>query len=389
VALFTPQSLPLVTLPPIAGRMFGGGDTTESCRVVIVNEEAAEALFDGDAIGRSIEGPAGERVEIVGVVATPSLSKTRGRSRPTIFYYAEQIGTPEDRAGPATFRVPVLPAPVSGVIDANVVSRRYFETAGLARVAGEAYPESPEPRGCRVGVINQEAAQLYFGGNAVGGAVIDGAGRRTEIVGVVHSPLLRTAQRRVEPTIYFPMAQDFLPRMTLVLSAREATDELLASVRRQLDAVAGGIPATVTTLDAHLSRTALAPERIATLLMGASAAMALTLGVLGMYGAMADSTRQRRREIAVRFALGAQRWRVIRQVLAQGLRLAAAGTVAGMLGSLVVARWLARFGPDAGTPTVWVWVAAPLALVGAAAIASVLPARRALTVDPLTIMRDN
>jgi ABC-type antimicrobial peptide transport system permease subunit len=185
------------------------------------------------------------------------------------------------------------------------------------------------------------------------------------------------------------MAQDFLPRMTLVLSAREATDELLASVRRQLDAVAGGIPATVTTLDAYLSRTALAPERIATLLMGASAAMALTLGVLGMYGAMADSTRQRRREIAVRFALGAQRWRVIRQVLAQGLRLAAAGTVAGMLGSLVVARWLARFGPDAGTVTVWVWVAAPLALVGAAAIASVLPARRALTVDPLTIMRDN
>jgi hypothetical protein len=278
---------------------------------------------------------------------------------------------------------------VSGVIDANVVSRRYLETAGLARVAGEVFPESPEPRGCRVGVINQEAAQLYFGGNAVGGAIIDGAGRRTEIVGVVHSPLLRTAQRRVEPTIYFPMAQDFLPRMTLLLSAREATDELLASVRRQLDAVDGGIPATVTTLDAHLSRTALAPERIATLLMGASAAMALTLGVLGMYGAMADSTRQRRREIAVRFALGAQRWRVIRQVLAQGLRLAAAGTVAGMLGSLVVARWLARFGPDAGTPTVWVWVAAPLALVGAAAIASVLPARRALTVDPLTIMRDN
>ena len=70
-------------------------------------------------------------------------------------------------------------------------------------------------------MINQEAAELYFGGNAVGGAVIDGAGRRTEIVGVVHSTQLRTAQRRVEPTIYFPMAQDFRPRMSLILGARE------------------------------------------------------------------------------------------------------------------------------------------------------------------------
>ena len=150
-----------------------------------------------------------------------------------------------------------------------------------------------------------------------------------------------------------------------------------------------GDPVVVTTLDAHLSRTALAPLRIATMLVGASAATALALGVLGLYGAMTDAARQRRREIAVRIALGAQGWRVIRQVLAEGVRLAGAGTVAGMLGSLLVARWLARITPSAGSPTVWVWLAAPLVLVGAVAIASVLPARRALTVDPLTIMRNN
>jgi hypothetical protein len=240
-------------------------------------------------------------------------------------------------------------------------------------------------------VINQEAAELYFGGNAVVGSVIDGAGRRTEIIGVIHSALLRTWQRRGEPAIYFPLAQDFLPRMTLILGAREPSDAMLASVRHRLEAVPGGTPgsAVVMTLEAHLSRTALAPERIASVLVGASAATALALGILGLYGAMTDAARRRRRDIAVRVALGAQGWRVIRHVLAEGLRLAGAGTVAGMLGSLLVARWLARITPSAGPLTVWVWLAAPLVLVGAVAIASVLPARRALMVDPLTIMRDN
>ena len=128
---------------------------------------------------------------------------------------------------------------------------------------------------------------------------------------------------------------------------------------------------------------------MATRPVGASTATALALGVLGLYAVMADAARQRRREIALRIALGAQRWRVIRQLLAEAARLAGAGTVAGMLGSLLVARWLARITPTAGSPTVWVWLAAPLVLLGAVAMASVLPARRALMVDPLTMMRDH
>jgi putative ABC transport system permease protein len=176
--------------------------------------------------------------------------------------------------------------------------------------------------------------------------------------------------------------------MTLILSARTADDATVASVRRRLEGLPGG-SSVVTTLDAHLSRTALASDRIATVLVGASAATALTLGMLGLYGAMTDAARQRRRETAVRIALGARGWRVIHPVLAEGLRLAGAGAVAGMLGSILVARWLARFTPSAGQSPVWVWLAAPLVLIVAVAMASALPARRALRVDPLTIMRDN
>jgi predicted permease len=386
VAAFTPRSLDEVTMPPIAGRMFGGADRADACRVVIVNEEASRDLFDGDAVGRSIEDPSGQRVEIIGVVATRTNGRTPARNRPTIYYYAEQTGTALNEVGPARFRVPVGHA-ARAVLDTNVVSARYFETMGLTPLAGRIFPDQIAGRSCRVGVINQQAADLYFAGNAVGGAVIDGAGQRTEIVGVVHAALLRASQRRVEPAIYVPMTQNFQRNMTLLLAASKADDATVASVRRRLDGVAGG-HSVVTTLDAHLSRTALASDRIATMLVAASAATALTLGMLGLYGAMTDAARQRRRETAMRIALGARGWRVIHPVLAEGLRLAGAGTVAGMLGSILVARWLARFTPGAGPSAVWVWLAAPLVLIVAVAMASALPARRALRVDPLTIMRD-
>ena len=79
VAAFTPRSLDVVTVPPIAGRMFGGEDTSRTCTVAIVNEEAARDLFDGDAVGRSIEDPGGQRVEIIGVVADADGEDAGGR----------------------------------------------------------------------------------------------------------------------------------------------------------------------------------------------------------------------------------------------------------------------------------------------------------------------
>ena len=392
VTAFTPpRSLALVVLPPIAGRMFGGGDMPRSCRVAIVNREAATELFGGDAVGQSIEDPAGQCVQVVGVVGTRKpAGGSAGPGRPAIYYYAEQTATPLGHDGPARFRVPAPSEPARGVLDANVVSAGYFGVMGLTRVAGAVFSDDVAPHSCRVGVLNEEAAELYFGGRAVGGAIIDDSGERTEIVGVVRSPLLRSSERRVQPAIYYPMAQDVQPRMTLILAAREATGAMVASVRQRLDEMTGGPPGRliVTTLDAHLSATALATDRIATTLVGACAAAALMLGVVGLYGAVADAVRHRRREIAVRVALGAPGWCVVRLVLADGVRLAGAGTIAGMLGSLAVARWLTQIMPNAGSPTSCVWLAAPLVLTGVVAVASALPARWALGTDPLAIMRD-
>lgn len=386
VIAFTPRSLNAVVLPPLAGRMFGGLDTPHSCRVVLVNEEAASAVFDGNAVGRVMQDPAGEHVEIIGVVRTRQATAPR---RPSVLYYAGQSEPPPVERGSGVFRVPRPPAPEAhGVLDTRVVSPGYFRTMDLPVVDGGTFDDEVQRRGCRVGVLNEEAAQLYFAGHAVGGAIIDSSGSRTEILGVVRSPPLRSSQRRTEPSIYFPIGQNYTPRMTLILGARTADDDTVRLVRERLQGVAGGSPRTVLTLDEQLARTALAPERIAATLVGAAAVTALTLAVLGIYGATAELARQRRREFALRIALGAQRWRVAVQVLIAGFRLAATGILAGVLGSILIAKWLAQIAPGVGLSLGWIWIASPALLLLAVALASIIPARRAKMANPLSLMQD-
>jgi cell division protein FtsX len=381
---FTPDELSRIQVPPLHGRMFSGEDTAQACRVAIVNEAAARTHFGGDAVGRAIVDEAGARLEVIGIVA---MQEDYAAAPPTIYYYGPQNDSIE-RTGPTRFRVPGWSDEPRAVVDVNSASASYFSIMGFRTTDGVLYPGHPAPGECRTAVANTEAATQHFGGHAVGAAVIDSAGRRTEIVGVVESPVIRTSQRRPEPSIFFPVAQDVRPRMSLVLAARDVDDQLVSAVRRSLEPVPGGAKApSVETFERYLIRTALASERISTVLVGGYALTALLLGILGLQGAMSDAIRQRRRELAVRVALGAQRWRVVRQIFLEGLRLAALGTTAGMIAALLAARWLARVVPSAAAPGPWVWMGAALALLVAVTIASVLPARRALAVAPLSVMR--
>jgi ABC-type antimicrobial peptide transport system permease subunit len=388
IAWFTARSLNLFTLPPSAGRLFGYGD--QACRVAIVNEEAAAELFDRNTVGRTIQDAAGLPVEIIGVVAEKG-THARKESRPMIYYnHADENGPAPDRVASARFHAPARSELATGELDANVVSPGYFGAMGSPLIAGRVFTDRPTSGQCRVGVVNQEAADLYFGGNAVGAAVIDEQGIRTVIIGVVHSRLFGTFQRRAEPAIYFPMSQDAPSRMTLIASARKVNGPILADLRRGIESVPGHGPAPVMieTFATHLAHTALAPLRIASVTIGASATTAILLSILGLFGALSDAARRRRRELAIRIALGAQRWRIIYHVLKEGGRLACAGTLLSMFGSLALWRWLARITPGNNSPALWVWLAAPFVLAVAGLLASVLPARRALIINPLTIMRD-
>jgi MacB-like protein/FtsX-like permease family protein len=384
---FTRESLAQVAARPVAGRMFAGADRPDACRVVLVNARAAQMMFAGDAVGEVMIDSEGTRLEIVGVVAAKPLQKN-APAMPTVFYYADQAPPPFGRGGQTVFHLPSGAAPATAALDTQVVSPGYFAAMGFSVDAGRVFPDVADPAACRVAVINREAAERYFGGHAVGSAVIDSDGRRAEIIGVVGSRALRAAQRVQEPAVYLPMSQYYLPRMTLIVGVDQANGAAVGSVRRQIEQVSGGEGTVVTTLSAHLARTALAPERLAAVLVAVLTGLGVALGMLGVQGTLAESARQRRREVALRLALGARGWRVIRQMIAECLRLAGAGIVAGSIGSVIVARWLTRITPDAGSTGVRGYLTAALVVAGEVAIGCVLPARRALAVDPLSILSE-
>jgi ABC-type lipoprotein release transport system permease subunit len=389
----TSDSLGIFDLPPKSGRMFGIAD--ETCRAAIVNERAAEELFGRYTVGRTMWGPgSSEPVEIIGVVAMRESGKAVKKNRPTVYFdYTNYKGTPPRRITDMRFRVPIASELGSADFETNVVSAGYFDAVGSQLIAGQGFAGGSKSTGCRIGIVNQEAADLYYGGNALGAAVIDEQGRRTDIIGVVHSEPLGAFQRHAEPTLYLPMSQDVLTSlsMSMLVRVREANGSTLTALRRTLEEVPGrgASPVLVRTFETYLNQTSLAPLRIATLLLGAATTMALLLSVLGLFSALSDSARQRRRELAIRIALGASRWRIIGQVLGEGVRLACAGTVVGMAMSLGLSQWMSGIAPGSGSPALLVWAAAPLALAGVVTIASVLPARHALMTNPLTIMHDN
>ena len=376
---FTSRTLDTLIMPPAAGRLFGTRDTG-TCGSVVITTEAARDIGADPIVGRSIETPSGEWVDIVGVV------DVRDESVARVFHYA-----PDDEAAavptPGTYRAPHLQGSRASVLDVNIVSANYFGFMGFPLVDGRSF--TPTSDRCRVAIVNKEAAERYFNGKAVGAALVDRLGRRSTIIGVIDQAKLRAASRDVPPTVYFPWQQDFLFRMTLMAETRGVSNAALERLRRRIAFIPGGREdrIIVRTLDEHLSRTAFAPERIATVLVGASAAIALSLGGLGLYGLMSEAARRRRREFSLRIALGAQGGHLFRHVIAEGVRLVAAGSIAGMLGSLLVAQSISRITPADESLSPWIWIAAPLTLALVVTVASLVPARRALASDPLLIMK--
>lgn len=350
ISWLTPERLQTLERLPVAGRMFGLGDRTG--RVAVVNEAAASELFGANTAGMAIRDSSDHPLEIIGVVKQAGEQGTSGEGgadddekkgeRATIYYGyvngAEAPGTVMD----ARFRVPVAEPAADVELNANVVSANYFTAVNMPIVEGRAFGGERIPGEGRAAVINPEAADLYFNGKALGSAVIEESGVRTEIVGVVKSQAFGTFEQHAAPTIYFPMWQETPPRMTLMLKAAKWNRGLAAELGRLVAMVPGGsvAPRGVTTFDEQLARSGLAGLRIATLIGGASAAIALLLGLMGTLNVQSDAERQRQRDRALRIALGAQRWRIVLLVMKTAGGLALLGTAIGILLSMAVMRFV-------------------------------------------------
>jgi len=377
----------LLGRPLIAGRMFGLND--QRYRVAIVNEAAAQQLFGRETVGVVIEDPSDLPVEIIGVIReTPE--DANQQAHPTIYYGGIGLSAAPSPIRNAHFRVPVVP-PIAGVeLSTDAVSAQYFDALGMRLIAGRGFPEGRGFGQERVAVINQEAADLYFNGKPISAGVIDDEGVRSEVIGVVSSQTFGTFEQHAEPTIYMLMWQDCPPRMTLMLRDSQWNSGIAADLREAIESMPGGGsgPIAVSTLDAQLARSGLAPLRIATLIGSVSAATALVLSILGLLSAQTDAERRRQRDRALRIALGAQRWRIVFLVVNNAGRLAFAGIVAGTFLSFLLFRLLVAGIPGVTSPPVAVWLIAPLLPAALVVVASVIPAQRASVISPSTIMRE-
>jgi ABC-type antimicrobial peptide transport system permease subunit len=209
-----------------------------------------------------------------------------------------------------------------------------------------------------------------------------------EVVGVVSSVRHDALDEPARATVYFPLAQRPTATVFAVLDGGAgAADRLAASLREGVRSIDPELPVyDVQTLETRLDDS-LGRRRVAMWLVVAFAVVATALSIVGLYGVMAYDVGQRRREIAVRMALGADRGRVLEWVLWRGARPTIAGLLAGMAAALALTRvgggLLYGVAPD--DPITYAGTA--LVVLATAAAAAYLPARRAARVDPIAELR--
>jgi predicted permease len=295
--------------------------------------------------------------------------------------------------GDARFAVEGRPVPADQPppsAEFRMVSPSYFATMAIPMVSGTGLPELADSIGNASVVVNRTLAEKYFPGEDPVGRRIrlgTGNGPWIPIVGVVGDVRQVGLTDPPREEMYLSYRAVSPQEMSMVVRTAEDPERLGAAVTAAIRAVDPEQPVFgVMSMD-RLIENASAERRVSMLLLLLFAAIALLLSALGIYGVMAYTTNQRRQEIGIRMALGAQGTDVLRLVVGQGMRLVALGLGLGLLGAWLLSRALASqlYGITPQDPLTYGTVAA---LLGAVALtASWLPARRATRVDPMLSLR--
>ena len=272
----------------------------------------------------------------------------------------------------------------------TVASTDYFETVGAALLRGRAFEAGDSSGTDAVVVVNQTlAARLAPGGDAIGRQVRLGAadGPRVRIIGVARDGRYGHLGEAPRPYMYLPLAQH--PRSWLTLIVRTKVDPAGAipavrGVVRELDPDLAAFG--VMTMDRHLDNALNLPSISATF-ASAFGAIALLLATVGIYGLVSYSVARRTREVGIRLALGATGSDVMRLVLRRGLIQAATGVGAGLGVAYGATRLIGGFLYDVSPTDPVIYVSMSLLLAAVVLLASYMPARRAMRVDPVASLR--
>jgi putative ABC transport system permease protein len=296
----------------------------------------------------------------------------------------------------STFSIVGQPPRSSGQeLDAShlTITPDYFRAIRTPVLRGRAFNSSDTKDSPPVVIVNDVFAQRYFpGGNTLGQQITlthgekDGPSATKQIVGIVGGSRHESLAIRPVPEFYIPAAQDPQRRMDVVIRA-VAADGLQPSLRNIVHEFDKDLfVPTLEPLESRIGVT-LAQRRFNMVLLGCFAGVAMILAAIGIYGVIAYSVAQRTKEIGIRMALGAQKIDMMTMVLRQSLAIVAIGLIIGLIGALGATRLMSAllFGVGANDLTTYLIV---ILLLGIAALlASYLPARRAMAVDPIIALR--
>jgi putative ABC transport system permease protein len=275
--------------------------------------------------------------------------------------------------------------------DMDVVSSDYFRAMGIPLVSGRTFTVRDDSASPNVMVVSEAFAKKYWPGqNPIGKRVITSTGSPDgtvqEVVGVVGDIHRGALDAPAQPAMYLPVGQLPFGSLSLVIRTNGHAPQLADAIRRAVIALDPDQALTPIRPMEEVIAGSLARQRFSAFLLSVFAGVALLLSAIGIYGVMTSMVAQRRREIAVRMALGARPADVVRMVVRHGAVLAGVGMAAGIVAALALSRVLVSllYGTSTADPVALLAVSAVLG--GVALLASYIPALRATRVDPAMVL---
>ena len=284
------------------------------------------------------------------------------------------------------------------LVERSEVTPEYFHLLEIPVLRGRLFNDGDDENAPLVAVINQAMAQTYWPGeDPLGKRLMLGRGRPgvglearktwITIVGVVADARTESLANASIPQIYLSLYQDTPKELAIFLRGDLNASAIPEEVRATVQSVNSELPVYgAKTLDDAVSAS-LEQRRFSMDMVAAFAITALLLAALGIYGVISYIVSERTREIGIRLALGAERGKILAMVLRQGLGLAMTGAALGLAGSVIVSHLMAGllYGVTPADPFTFFGVT--LVLTGIALVASYIPARRAMRVDPMIALR--
>jgi predicted permease len=269
------------------------------------------------------------------------------------------------------------------------ISPGYLAAAGTSLLAGRAFDWRDGKDAPPVAVVNKDFAGKMFGSidHAVGSYYKLLDGKRVQVVGVVEDGKYQNITQDQQPAMFLPIMQSPASASFLIVRSPRDPPQLAAAMRTKLHQLDSGLPVDPKTWD-ELLFVVLFPSRIATMSLGVMGIIGAMLSVTGIFGMAAYSVSKRLRELGIRVALGAQRTQVLQAVLGRTVKLLGVGSGIGLLLGVLATRLLAYIVYQATPRDPLVLAGVVLAMAFLGLVATWIPAQRALSVDPMMLLRE-